>query len=97
MLTTKLDILRVEDGYPLAVMRPADPARAVARVKEAAEKHDPALMRLAFEEQPHTFVGWLARDSAGLGKVVDHDGEVLGELQPGDSFVGDPRGPVPTP
>lgn len=89
-----LQIATFDDGTPVCVMRPARPERAVELVKEAHERHSlgpgadtewKALQEQINEEcGPYTLVGFLALPGQ---KVVDKDCQVLGDLQPGDSFM----------
>jgi hypothetical protein len=74
-----------EDGLPLSVIRPANPALAIAIAKVAVAKQDGALFqRLPVEVSDYTFVGWLSADKRC---IVDENGKRIGDLQAGDSFV----------
>jgi hypothetical protein len=72
------------DGLVMAVLRPADPERAIRRAKELASK---VSSRSEFDallaEQPHTYRGIAGVDR----KVYDEDGAVLEDMRPGDSYA----------
>lgn len=70
------------------VARPADAEKALRTARQALDEDDTAVLRQALDEQEHTIVGYLALDGIE-GKVVDENGQVLGDLLPGDSFITD--------
>jgi hypothetical protein len=73
-----------DDGRPLLVIRPNNPALALSVAKVALDKNDPALLeRLPQEVGDYTVQGWLGPDST----LLDRDGRVIGKCKPGDSFV----------
>jgi hypothetical protein len=76
-----------QDGTPMCVARPSYPERALELTKQAIEA-DTAWAdlqeKLNAECGPYTFVGFLGMPGE---KVVDADGKILGEMQPGDSFM----------
>lgn len=84
----------IKDGRKLAVIRPEDPAKALASARQVMEDErkgritaDEAHRRfnLITTEQAYTFVGVAAVDAE---QMLDHDGTILDDkLQPGDSFV----------
>jgi hypothetical protein len=83
----------VTDRTPTtAILRPKDPQLALARsqelLAEAAKGLPPEEQTRRFNEnlraQEHTFVGILGPDNS---RILDHDGNVIGETQPGDALV----------
>jgi hypothetical protein len=74
----------IKNGRRVAVLRPLDGARAIARAQEVAG--DPQAFENMLSEQPYQYVGMLGRFKNG-GVLVNEDGEILGELVTGDSFV----------
>ena len=89
----KRHIVRDEQGLPLRVIRPSDPALCLRIVEECHANQDTVrLDNLPKEAEAagvsYTFVGYLARGRTGKGTcIVDDDGVVLGPIVPGDSFV----------
>lgn len=72
-----------------AVLRPADPERARRRALELVGRPDgAAALRAIFDEQPHTFAGFVEPPCETL---VDRAGQPVGTLEPGDSLVGPPE------
>jgi hypothetical protein len=75
-----------DNGEPLMVIRPSNPTLALQLAKIAVEKNDKALFdRLPNEVglDNYTIQGWLGPK----GKLLDRDGNVIGECKPGDSFI----------
>lgn len=89
----KRHIVRDEQGLPLRVIRPSDPALCLRIVEECHANQDTVrLDNLPKEAEAagvsYTFVGYLAKKRNGKGAcVVGEDGAVLGAIAPGDSFV----------
>jgi hypothetical protein len=77
-------IRRAPDGLPLMVVRPDDPAKALAVAAECARTNDNARLANMLEEcGPYKFVGY-ATHSTG---IVDTKGREVDRLAPGDSFI----------
>lgn len=73
-----------DDGQPLMVIRPANPALALSVAQVALDKQDTALLdRLPEEVGDYTIQGWLGE----RGRLLDQNGDVIGKCKPGDSFV----------
>ena len=75
------------DGERVAVLRPTDAKLAVKIAREAKTQED---LDSVFEKcGPHIYVGWLSKPDpeSGRASVLSHEGEAVGELQPGDSFL----------
>ena len=89
----KRHIVRDEQGLPLRVIRPSDPAFCLRIARECRASNDAARLNDLPKEAEragvsYTFVGYLARGRTGKGTcIVDDDGVVLGPIVPGDSFV----------
>ena len=82
--------IALKEGKPLAVIRPQNPAFAIALAEIALKKQDTTLFANLPEEIGHyTFVGWVATYKANVlqGYIIDKDGWIIDKLQPGDSFV----------
>lgn len=84
-----LGVIACEDGKPLAVIRPDNPALAIRLANEALAKQDGhAFERILVDVQAsgsrYTFAGWLSKDRS---HVVDETGKRIDTLKPGDSFV----------
>ena len=73
----------LKDGVRVAVLRPQDPAKALARAREIQGTNDKAAFDAILTEQPYTFAGILGT----RGTVLDDDGNVIGSLVSGDSFA----------
>lgn len=72
-------------GLPMLVMRPDKPELAVALAETAAKNQDRSLFAKIPEiVSGYTFIGYLAE---GGRKILDAECNVIGEPQPGDSFV----------
>lgn len=71
-------------GRLVAVVRPMNPTQAIARANElVAKKASPEEFHTMLDEQPYTFVGiW-----GGDDKLLDDDGNVIGKMELGDSYV----------
>lgn len=80
------------DGHRLAVLRPSDPAGAIAVAKSlvgvSTDEYVKAIDEL-MATNPHRYVGIAAyrRQSPGSPFLVDEGRRLLGQIQPGDSFV----------
>ncbi len=88
--SVKREIVIADDGRPMRVVRPRDPALALAIAKVAVAH--PTETRIFDElpaQQPYTMLGFLGRSKKEPRKfcIVDALGGYVGELQPGDSFV----------
>lgn len=88
---TKLDPLLIE-GMLMAVIRPKDPGLAIEAARKVAEDQNLGLIsrdeaHSRFNEilsmQEYTFLGLLGPKQ----EVLDQEGNVIGQMQPGDSFV----------
>jgi len=73
----------VAAGRRLYVLRPGDPAREVARALAAHAAGDVVAASTLDPTQTYTYVGRLGPAHA----IVDAEGQVLGPLEPGDTFV----------
>lgn len=81
--------LLVKGGSFVAVIRPSDPQRALAKAKALVARGSSGQQDmndlLKDPEQTYTFVGLVTKKNA---KIVDpQTGVVIDKLQPGDSFV----------
>ncbi len=79
-----------DDGRPLAVIRPKNPALAIQIARVAIDQNDKELWDcLPAKAGEYTFIGWLPfpREGVPEGYVVDDEGLIVDEMQPGDSFV----------
>lgn len=81
-----------EDGHPMEVIRPADPALALSEAREIIDQqddgtitYDEAMRRFQVlpQMQAYRHVGYLSRDGK---RIVDRHGN-YSKMQPGDSFV----------
>ncbi len=94
MIIHKLDKRYVRrDGKPLQVARPTN---AVLAVEIGLRCHETQTPLPDFEEMerrcgPYTLVCYMStlKDEAGNPFVLDADGNKVGKLEPGDSFVTD--------
>lgn len=68
----------------VAIIRPMNQSQAIARANElVAKKATPQEFEAMLDEQPYTFVGiW-----GGDDKLLDADGNIVGAMQLGDSYV----------
>lgn len=72
------------DGKVLAVIRPSDPERAIAKARACRGEQSFNEM-LNDPEQTYTFIGLAAKKNQ---RIIDpQTGEVIDRLKPGDSFV----------
>lgn len=75
----------IKDGHRLAVLRPRDPALALALTAEwKARGGGREGFNKILTEQPYTYCGLLA---AGGKKILDPAGMVVGAIKIGDSFI----------
>lgn len=75
-----------DDGKPLIVIRPKNPALAIQIANLAVKNNDSDLFEsLPAKVEDYTVIGFLAQ--GGKGAVIDIDGKVVGSVKPGDSFV----------
>jgi hypothetical protein len=68
------------------VIRPSNPTLALQLAKIAVEKNDGDLFQRMPQEvglDGYIVQGWLGPK----GKLLDRDGNVIGECKPGDSFI----------
>lgn len=88
---SKLDPLLIE-GMLMAVIRPKDPGLAIEAARKVAEDQNLGLISRdeahdrfngILSMQEYTFLGLLGPKQ----EVLDHEGNVIGQMQPGDSFV----------
>jgi len=71
-------------GKVLAVIRPSDPQRAIAKARACRDQQELNAM-LGDPEQTYTFIGLAAKKDQ---RIIDpHTGKVIDRMQPGDSFV----------
>jgi hypothetical protein len=72
------------NGRLVAIVRPADPQKAIARALELVGKNGSAAeFHAMLGEQAYTYVGiW-----GGGDKVIDEQGTVIGKMQLGDSYA----------
>lgn len=79
-----MNVPKLLHGRLVAVIRPMNPEQAIARANElVAKKASPREFEAMLDEQPYTFVGiW-----GGDDKLLDADGNVVGTMQLGDSYV----------
>lgn len=76
---------RAPDGQKMMVLRPENPALAIELANKLLGSKDEEEFDKILQAQPYLFVGYSARSNAK--KILDEDGKIIGELQPGDSFV----------
>lgn len=89
MIRWALRKMSLRNGWPLMVIRPSDPAIPLRLAQEALARNDAdALARIPSDAEAlgvtYTVAGWLAKDGR---RVVDHKGQAIGALTPGDSFI----------
>ena len=68
----------------VAVVRPADPKKAMDRAKALVGTTDAVAFQAMLGEQDYRYVG-LASECGRY--VLDDAGQILGDVKPGDSFV----------
>lgn len=82
------EIVKDEHGLWMQVIRPDNPARALALAKQSVALQQSDL----FDAVPlaagclYTYLGYFGKQGKQF-RVVDAEGAVLGELEKGDSFV----------
>jgi hypothetical protein len=83
-----------KDGVILCVLRPEDPAKAIARARDIKERQDFGLIdptqaarefNSMLEEQTYTYEGVAGVDGKTL--YDEKSGAECGSIQPGDSFL----------
>jgi hypothetical protein len=73
-----------DDGRPLLVVRPSDPAAALAVAERALRTQETALLESLPETAgDYTVQGWLGKH----GAILDRHGDVIGNCKAGDSFI----------
>jgi len=82
----------LKDGVPVTIARPQDPKKALAWAEELigqeGEKANEAFNQI-LNSQPYQVIGWASRKKPGV--VLGPEGERVGLLQEGDSYITDPR------
>lgn len=77
----------LHENKKVAILRPVNPNQALARARElAARNASRAEFDALLSEQPRTFVGIWGSDNNGKA-ILDDDNNIIGEIQPGDSFA----------
>ena len=79
-------VFAIKDCKRISVLRPDDPNRKLNGLAHLDKnKATQSQFDRLLTEQAHTFIGYLSH----TGKLVlNEDGNPIGELEPGDSFVG---------
>lgn len=90
-----LEIAKSPTGEDLLVVRPKNPALALAIARVAVDKNDADLFqRLPSEVGEYTFVGYLAYGKGGTPFAINENGAILDRIEPGDSFITPPTEPA---
>jgi hypothetical protein len=72
----------IKYGKRVAVLRPEDPRSAIAHALKAERTQKWSNYPGAVK-----FIGYLAANGGKLGTVLNEEGEVIGNLKPGDVFA----------